>query len=60
MWAVWSNGAQRFDKKRYFFRLSAEARRVFLIRSQGYNLGIADRADIPGYVKMDLVVMRVR
>jgi hypothetical protein len=58
-WAVWSNGAQRFDKRRYFFRLSAEARRMYIARSQAYNLGIAKKAAIPGFVKMDLVVTKV-
>lgn len=59
-WAVWSNGAQRFDKRRYFFRVNAERRRLKIVRSQGYNLGIWDKLDTPDYVKMDLIVTKVR
>lgn len=57
-WAVWSNSAQQFDKKSYFFYSNAVRRKMQIAKSQAYNLGAAQHIDkIPGFIKMDLVVV---
>ena len=62
-WAVWSNGAQKYDTKKFISRDRAIKRRDSIVQSQLDNLAIDnlyDRFKMSQKIKADLVVVSVK